>query len=361
MKVKKEMVTISLCMIVKDEEENLGACLDSIKGVVDEIVIVDTGSMDRTKDVARGYTDKVYDFIWIDDFAAARNFSFSKATKDYCMWLDADDIVPENGQKKLLLWKRQANGTEDALMLPYAAGFDEKGKVGFCYYRERILKRERGFRWKGRVHEAIAVYGKVEYLDIIIEHHTKKHKYNNRNLRIYEKMKQENIPFETRDQFYYARELYYHKRYQEAEEGFQEFLKEKNGFSENQVEACRMAAYCCYKLDREEDALGFLLRGLRFRVPKGELCCDIGKHYMDRQIWEQAIFWFQAALNAPKKEKEGGFIEEECYGYIPCIQLSVCYEVIGEREQALKYHDMAGTYKPYGVEYRKNKEYFYPV
>ncbi len=77
------MIEISLCMIVKNEEKVLGRCLDSIADLMDEIIIVDTGSTDRTKEIAKKYTEHIYDFEWIDDFSAARNFSFSKATKDY--------------------------------------------------------------------------------------------------------------------------------------------------------------------------------------------------------------------------------------------------------------------------------------
>ncbi|MDE5995713.1 MAG: glycosyltransferase family 2 protein, partial [Eubacterium sp.] len=87
------MATISLCMIVKNEEKVLARCLESIKNAVDEIIIADTGSTDNTKEIAKKYTDKIYDFEWVDDFSKARNFSFSKASKDYIMWLDADDII----------------------------------------------------------------------------------------------------------------------------------------------------------------------------------------------------------------------------------------------------------------------------
>ena len=73
------MVSISLCMIVRDEEAVLGRCLDSVRGLMDEMILVDTGSVDRTKEIAAEYTDRVYEFTWIDDFAAARNFAFSKA------------------------------------------------------------------------------------------------------------------------------------------------------------------------------------------------------------------------------------------------------------------------------------------
>ena len=87
------MITISLCMIVKNEEAVLARCLDSVKEVVDEIVIVDTGSTDKTKEIAAQYTGLVYDFAWDDDFSAARNASFSRATKDFILWLDADDVL----------------------------------------------------------------------------------------------------------------------------------------------------------------------------------------------------------------------------------------------------------------------------
>ena len=75
-----EDVRFSLCMIVKNEEAVLKDCLDSLQALMDEIIIVDTGSVDRTKEIAARFTDKVYDFVWVDDFAAARNFAFSKAT-----------------------------------------------------------------------------------------------------------------------------------------------------------------------------------------------------------------------------------------------------------------------------------------
>ena len=91
------MTTISLCMIVRDEEAALGRCLESVKDAVEEIIVVDTGSVDRTKEIAARFTDKVYDFVWVDDFAAARNFAFSKATMEYCMWLDAEDVYKRQG------------------------------------------------------------------------------------------------------------------------------------------------------------------------------------------------------------------------------------------------------------------------
>ena len=95
------MITISLCMIVKDEEAVLKRCLESVEGIADEIIVVDTGSQDRTKEIAEEIGAKVYRFPWIDDFAAARNFSFSKADMDYCLWLDADDVILPEDRRQL--------------------------------------------------------------------------------------------------------------------------------------------------------------------------------------------------------------------------------------------------------------------
>lgn len=352
------MVTISLCMIVKDEEAVLGRCLDSVRDAADEIVIVDTGSRDRTKEIAQAYTDKIYDFPWQEDFAAARNFSFSVAVMDYCMWLDADDILRHCERDKLLAWKREADKSVDAVMLKYVAAVDEEGRPTFSYYRERLLKRSRGFRFEGCVHEAVTVFGKIEYLDISVEHHKEKAGDSDRNLRIYQSMKDKGAKFGPRDVFYFARELYYHMRYVEAVDKFREFLNFREAFVENQVEACRMAAYCCYKLGQEKEALDFLLQGLCYRVPAGELCCDLGKHFADRRQWEQAAFWYEAALRTPKKEQAGGFMSEECYGYLPCVQLSVCYYRLGDFDRARNYHEAAGKWKPYGKEYLQNRAYF---
>ena len=96
-----ETAKVSLTMIVRDEEENLPHCLESVRGIFDEIVVVDTGSTDRTKEIARAFGAKVFDFAWVDDFAAARNEALSHATGDYAFWLDADDVVEPGEREKL--------------------------------------------------------------------------------------------------------------------------------------------------------------------------------------------------------------------------------------------------------------------
>ena len=92
---------VSLTMIVRNEEHNLPHCLESVRGLFDEIVVVDTGSTDRTKEIAAGFGANVVEFAWIDDFAAARNVALGNATGDYAFWLDADDVVEPPERIKL--------------------------------------------------------------------------------------------------------------------------------------------------------------------------------------------------------------------------------------------------------------------
>ena len=94
------MTTFSLCMIVKDEEEVLSRCLNSLCDIMDEIIIVDTGSTDRTKEIAKKYTDKVFDYKWCNDFADARNFAASKAVGDYIYTADADEYLDNENKEK---------------------------------------------------------------------------------------------------------------------------------------------------------------------------------------------------------------------------------------------------------------------
>lgn len=164
------MCTISLCMIVKNEESVLARCLDSVRGIADEIILVDTGSTDATKDIARRYTDKVFDFVWVDDFAAARNVSFGHAGMDYCLWLDADDVIEEADRRRFLELKRTLSPDTDIVMLPYHTAFDGEGRPTFTYYRERLIRNHPAYRWTGAVHEVIAPAGHIVYGEAAVSH-----------------------------------------------------------------------------------------------------------------------------------------------------------------------------------------------
>src|SRR5229473_1042408 len=94
-------MSVSLCLMVRNEEESLPGCLQSVAGAANEIIVVDTGSTDRTKEVAANFGAKVFDFPWVDDFAAARNECIRHATGDWIFWMDADERMDEVNREKL--------------------------------------------------------------------------------------------------------------------------------------------------------------------------------------------------------------------------------------------------------------------
>lgn len=354
----EKMITISLCMIVKNEQDTLGRCLDSAKGIADEIIVVDTGSTDSTKEIARQYTQQIYDFPWNDDFAAARNFSFSKAQMDYCMWLDADDVILPADWLALLELKQTLDPQTDVVMLKYHTAFDKNDTPLYSYYRERLLRRSDGFLWEGRVHEVITPRGNIYYSDAGIAHKKLQPGDPDRNLRIYEKMLAEGNRLDPRQQFYYARELVFHRRWQDAKNILTCFLDDRLGWIENNIDACRQLAACCRALCDEKGELDALLHSFSYDVPRAEVCCDIGEYFLRREEWRTAAYWYQRALECERSDVSGGFVLPDCYGYIPALQLCLCCHKLGNRQKAMEYNELAGQFKPDSEAYQYNKQYF---
>ncbi len=345
-------------MIVKNEQDVLSRCLDCIKDIVDEIIIVDTGSTDKTMEIARRYTNKLFTFQWIQDFAAARNFSFSKATKDYILWLDADDVIDIENKQELKNLKETLDPLVDMVMMKYHVAFDENGNPTFSYYRERLLKRSKNYQWEGEIHEVITPNGNYIYKDIAVCHKKTHPNEPERNLKIFENIINQGKDLDPRQKFYYARELYYNDRNQEAIKMFEEFLSEGKGWIENNISACSDLANCYYKQGNYAEALQSYLRSFSYDKPRAEICCNVGKHFLDRNQIENAIYWYELAANSELKEATAGFVSPDCYGYVPNIQLSVCYDRLGEYQKAQEYNEKAGVYKPKDKNYLSNKEYF---
>ncbi|MBE5882584.1 MAG: glycosyltransferase [Lachnospiraceae bacterium] len=148
------MIPVSVCIIAKNEEKNIEKCLRAIHKHPFEIVVVDTGSTDRTKEIAARYADKVVDFEWIDDFSAARNFSISQASHDWILVIDCDEFIDKlNFQVMQKLMKQ----------FPYAIG--QLSRDNICYDSshntihtydlvERLFNR-RTYHYEGTIHEQV--------------------------------------------------------------------------------------------------------------------------------------------------------------------------------------------------------------
>ena len=350
-------MTISLCMIVKDEEQVLARCLDSVKDCVDEIVIVDTGSTDGTRELAKRYTQKLFSFRWIEDFSAARNYALERATGDYLLWLDADDFLPPESAERLRQLKETLQSEKpDLVFCPYDMGDRGDGKPALTFFRERILRREANFKFRGRVHECIAARGKQLHADVRVVHLGSAKERSYRNLNIYLRWAEEET-LSGRDLYYFGRELYYHKLYTQAIAVLNEMLR-GDGWYVNKIAACKVLADCYLSVSEKDRALTALLRSFTYGEPRAFILCDLAKIFMNEKKYREAIYWYQTALSCRDHSKEGDFEEPACRDLIPLLQLVVCCYACGDTAAAKLWHERAEEKFPNHPSVLFNRKFF---
>ena len=164
---------LSMSSIVKNEAATLAQCLVSVRDLVDEIVVVDTGSIDHSKDIALRHGARVFDLLWPDSFAAARNESIRHATGQWLLWLDADEYFDESNRDKLRRLVAELNDDNTAYVMQQrsAASNGSATLVG----QVRLFRNHPDIRWDYRVHEQILPSLRkaghaVRFTDIVIEH-----------------------------------------------------------------------------------------------------------------------------------------------------------------------------------------------
>jgi glycosyltransferase involved in cell wall biosynthesis len=318
-------------MIVKNEENNLKNCLDSVHDLVDEINIVDTGSTDRTVEIAKQYTDRVFFFHWIDDFSAARNFSFSQATKEYIMWLDADDIIDRENIKRLKKLKAEFKNNADCITLSYAISLDDTGKAELTALRERIVKNNLGFKWNRPVHEQLKSDRDISLIhwDATVTH-TKKHdnSFVGRNMAILKKAVngQYCTPL---DNYYYGILLNGQGMYEEAVYQLNLFINNNEDRSFTGIDAF-IAVYNAYiALKDYESAYKVLAENEYVNRDKSEYYCILGFFIMNfLKDYRLASTYFEKALKCTGKETDMKVSlqrYERYYYFEPLKFLGQCY------------------------------------
>ncbi len=164
--------TLSICMIVKNEALNMGACLDSVKSIADEIIVVDTGSTDDTIKIAKEYNCKIFNITWKDDFSFARNVSLENATCDWVLWLDADDRMLKEDAEKI---KKLKTAPQDRAFGFYIYNNNKGEKSGTSCLQVRMFPNHRDIRFERKVHEQVVTSIvnaglQVMYVDVAIIH-----------------------------------------------------------------------------------------------------------------------------------------------------------------------------------------------
>jgi glycosyltransferase involved in cell wall biosynthesis len=168
-------VSVSLCMIVRNEGHQLSDCLDSVAGLFDEIVIVDTGSTDQTREVAREYTSQIFEFPWRDDFSAARNESLRHAHGDWVFWLDADDRLSSENADRLRKLLRGLNRAPAVYLMDTICRTSGTGEVERRLSHPRLFLRHPAIAWRRRVHEQLhpwpaALGYEVKFSEVQVDH-----------------------------------------------------------------------------------------------------------------------------------------------------------------------------------------------
>lgn len=328
------MITISLCMIVKNEEAILARCLDSIADLMDEIIIVDTGSTDTTKEIAARYTEKIYDFVWCDDFSAARNFAFSKAGCEYIYSADADEILDEENRQRFSLLKEGLLPEVDIVQMKYGNQLEQGTVYNFDEeYRPKLFKRLRTFIWEEPIHEMVRLEPVIFDSDIIITHKPTGN-HADRDLKQLADLAQSGQHLSKRLLHMYAQELFLNGQAEDfarASVYFQGVTADTSRTPDEIQEACCVAARAARLAVEERNFLKYTSK-LLAGEGCSEICTELGIYYESCEDYEEAIIWYYNAAyeTTPILSLQTGTI-------LPLQGLVHCYQRLGLTEQESLY------------------------
>jgi len=386
-------------MIVKNEEEVLARCLKSLGNFPDQLVIVDTGSIDRTIEIAKEFGAEIHHFEWIRDFAKARNYSFSKATCDYVFWLDGDDeIAPEELEKLMTL---KSNLTKDMYLMVYDYFQDADGNPKCDLWRERLVKRELGLKWRYPIHECIPMDQRpleTEQVPIRITHKRTEAGFASdlsRNIDILENAVRGDYADDPRVRYYLAKEIHDNRDFERASREYTKFLNMNAGWYEDKLYAQFKLAQCYYEMgcDKQRQVEKFekqareaknskkreqATRAANRRKKQVSIQHDnarkaakqaiksdsqfaepyyvLGQLAMDEQDHDEAIYWFEKAFRPFPNVLSP--IRRDFYTWMPALQLCVCHSNRGDYEQASYYNEQAAKENPQHSSIIHNTKYF---
>jgi glycosyltransferase involved in cell wall biosynthesis len=330
----------SLCIIARDNEGTIGQTLASVQSFIDEIIVVDTGSLDGTKRVAESYGAKTYDFEWVDDFAAARNFSFSKATGDWIMWLDTGDTVPPESARAFQQLKRSAavndpNDPLEGFVVRINRHITDEGEVLSWYLIPRLVRRSANPVWIEPVHEIVHTDNDTMqvFRDAWVDDPVAlNNPGSNRNLRILERLEAGG-----RDDawlwFHIASEHFVHKDWRPAIDYYLRMLK-SGEFTYRRYIALTNIHLCHTELGEPGKGIDYLFQAIYFNPSRAEAFITIGDWFFDNDQWEFARPFYQAVLGLVIPS-DGSWANPNAYGHYPHGKLAFCHYGAGRTKEAL--------------------------
>jgi glycosyltransferase involved in cell wall biosynthesis len=291
----KEQASLSLCMIAKNEEKYLANCLASAQAIVDEIIVVDTGSTDRTKEIATVFGAQVFDLIWCDDFSQARNFSISKACGDWILVLDADEVVSASDSQYLREFINQQSSAASAFSIvtrnytmqantigwianegQYPA--EEAGAGWIPSEKVRLFKNERRIQFQYPIHEIVDPCLRrlgipIRKCDLVIHHYGKLNEVQTRR----------------KNRSYYA------------------IGRKKLAELGDNLVALRELGIQAGHLEKHDEAIDLWQRYIKHKPDDAEAHVNMGSAYFNLGNYDQAVITAQEAMALAPDLKEAHF------------------------------------------------------
>ena len=329
------MVTISLCMIVKNEEDCLKRCLDSLKGIVDEMIVVDTGSTDRTKEIAKECGARVEDFTWTGDFSEARNFAFSKANCDYIYSADADEELDGDNRERFMQLKKDLSELDiDIVQMYYCNQLEFRTVYNFDReLRPKLFKRVRHFVWEDPIHEQVILDPVICNSDVEIIHKPKE-SHAGRDLEAFRRTISQGRRLSARLHDMYARELFMagtDDDFIKAKEFFAESVLDNTRSLDEIKQASCVLAHIAVIQNDPEALLKYCLKDAISEMCS-EMCYELGDYYSGKKDLDEAIVWYYNAAY-----ECSSILDIKKSGSLPRLALSRCYRQLGNEEQARDY------------------------
>lgn len=338
---------LSLCMIVKDEEKNLEKCLLKVKNLVDEIIIIDTGSIDNTKKIALAFTDMVFDLKWCNDFSVARNFSISKATNDWVLVIDADEFIESFDKKKVLDFISSKNNTKTVGRIKRINVIEDT--LGIKKGAELIsrLFNRKYFHYEGTIHEQITRTDRDGYqiksVDITINHigYTKEEVERTNKLERNISLLKEAIEESPNDPYLYyqiGKSFYMMKNYIEAYKYFKKALSFPVDYRLEYVEDL-IETYGYALINSEKFSEAMEIEAYRGYYNTADYNFLMGLIYMNNANFNLAAESFLKCTEYDDGKMEG------ISTYLPYYNIGVIFECLGHKDEAISYYEKCGSYE----------------
>lgn len=370
-------VRLSQCMIVKNEEENIRRALTWGKDIMYEQIVVDTGSTDRTVEIAKELGAKVFHFTWINDFSAAKNFAIEQATGSWIAFLDADEYFsPEDVKKILPLIARMEKATpvtqRPVIIRTSLANLDDSGEVESVMSHDRLFRKMPKLRYLSKVHEYLdetglggRVFDAKNSLTIFHTGYTSaafngKNKME-RNISILEQVVEEDPG--NCDAWLYLGNSYYGKGWYElAEEVYYRVLDHIEDMEGNELKELFFCNFLHLKyekvirkedwklIDQEEDVLNIYNRSIDHNCASPDAELWVGKWMFAKGKKQEGVAYFELALKKLEQYKENGLLIIS--GELPKVYqiLFETHRLLNHPQEAVRYATLYLRMEPFGKE-----------